>query len=155
MFKMLLCIVIVTCATLIGFSYSSKLYKRKAVLQNFVLELRKCSTQMRYVSPQLSQIFSDNFMNYNFSDSMPFYSQWTDMLDGYSDVLSKNDIATLNAFAKNLGTTDTIGELNNIELYTEMLEKNIENAQNDIDKKSKLYKTLGLSAGITVSILLI
>ncbi len=155
MFKLLLCIVFIVSSTVVGFSYSNKLYKRKTTLEEFVIALTNCSTQMRYTSHSLSQIFSHSFVNYSFCDSLPFAPQWTEMLSGYSNILTRDDISVLSNFSQTLGTSDTLGEQNNIEMYIELLRKNIADAQNDIEQKSKLYKTLGLSLGLLVSILII
>lgn len=94
-------------------------------------------------------------MKYDFSLDKPFFSQWKEMLKSFSSVLKQGDIELLTDFASHLGTTDTQGQLQNIELYTHMLNEKITNAQNDIDNKSKLYKSLGLSLGIVISILFI
>lgn len=155
MFKLLLCIIFIISSTVVGFSYSNKLYKRKNTLEQFVVALTNCSTQMRYTSHNLSQIFSNCFVEYSFCDSKPFATQWTDMLNGYNNILTCDDISVLSNFSQTLGTSDTIGEQNNIDMYIELLRSNISDAQNDIEQKSKLYKTLGLSFGLVVSILII
>lgn len=155
MIKLILCIVVVLSSTLVGFSFSSRLSSRKSILEAFVIELKNCATQIRYSSGDLSQIFSNNFMSYSFSDSKPFYQQWTDMLSTYSKVLTKKDIEVLTDFAHTLGTCDIAGEINNIELHIEMLNAQITDAQSQITTKSKLYKTLGVSLGLVVAILLI
>lgn len=146
---------IVTCSTLIGFTYSQKLYKRKSVLEKFIVELKNCSTKLTYTSAQLSELFSNNFMNYSFDEDSPFIEQWHNMLQDFSAVLTSDDVEVLKSFAKNLGTTDSDGELKNIELYTHMLQNNIADASIQIDKKSKLYKTLGLSIGVAIAIFII
>lgn len=155
MFKLLLCIVFIMSSTVVGFAYSNKLYKRKSTLEDFVVALTNCSTQMRYTSHSLSKIFADSFIEYSFCDNKPFAPQWTDMLKDYSNILTRDDISLLSNFSHTLGTCDTLGELSNIDMYIELIRKNISDAQNDIEQKSKLYKTLGLSLGLVVSILII
>lgn len=155
MLKILLCLVIVVSTSIVGFSYSHRLYKRQVVLRNFVLLLQKCSTMMRYSSQELSLIFSDNFMNYHFIDSMPFYDQWLEMLKNFTTILNSDDIKVLTNFAQELGATDTTGQLKNIELYTAILESHINDANVEIEKKSRVYKMSGFCVGLTISILLI
>ncbi len=155
MLKLILCVTLVLSSTVIGFSYSNRLYQRKKVLESFVLELKNCSTQMRYTSYSLSQIFSDNFMGYKFTDDKPFVLQWADMLNSYTNILSPDDILVLKNFSQTLGTSDTLGEQNHIDMYMELLKANIANAEHDIEQKSKLYKTLGLSLGLVIAILII
>lgn len=155
MFKILLCMVVIACSTTVGFSCSSKLYERKKILENFTLLLKNYSTQIRYNSPCLSTVFADNFMNYTFCDDKPFCEQWMQMLKLYSKVLSKDDIRLLSDFSKTVGTADEQSEQKNIEMYTKLLQTNIEKAKDDIAQKSKLYRTLGLSLGLVIAILLI
>lgn len=155
MFKLLLCIVFVATSTVVGFSYSNKLYRRKTTLENFVVLLTNCLTQMRYTSHSLSRIFSDSFIEYEFCESKPFVSQWADMLNNYNNILTRDDISVLTDFSHTLGTLDTMGEQSNIEMYIELLKNQIRDAQNDIEQKSKLYKTLGFSFGLVVCILII
>lgn len=155
MIKLILCMIVVVCSTMVGYSCSSKLYERKKILENFVLLLKNYSTQIRYNSPDLSTIFADNFMNYTFCDDKPFGHQWTQMLTGYKKVLTKEDISLLTEFSKTVGTSDELGEQRNIDMYIELISANIEKASDDITQKSKLYRTLGLSLGLVVAILLI
>lgn len=155
MFKLLLCIVIVLCSTAVGFSFSAKLFTRKKILELFVLELKNAKTKMRYSSNELHKIFENNFMNYNFCGSTPFHNQWNDMLNYYSKVLTKADIDLLSNFGKALGTSDLNGELSNIDMHINLLNAQISESQNCIDSKSKVYRTLGLSSGLAVAIILI
>ena len=155
MFKLLLCLIIVTSSTAVGFYYAQRLYVRKHILENFVLELQKCSTTMYYTSSALYKIFEHNFMDYHFSENLSFEIQWNEMLKAYKDKLKKEDIELLSQFAHSIGTSDVDTEQKNIKMYIEILSKNISDAENDINVKSKLYKTFGLSLGIIISILLI
>ena len=155
MFKIMLCIIIVASSSAAGFYYSHKLYDRKRILQNFVLELKKCSTLINYTSDALYKIFDGNFMNYEFSENVSFEAQWIEMLSVYKDKLKAEDIDCLGAFGRSLGTSDVNSEQKNIMMYIEMLNKCISDAENDILVKSKLYRIYGFSIGVTVSILLI
>lgn len=155
MIKLSLCIIVILSSTLVGFSYSSMLTKRKSVLEAFILELKKCSTQIRYSSKSLSSVFEDNFMNYSFCDNKPFESQWKDMLEKYHKILNSDDLNVLQEFSKTLGTSDVSGELTNIDMYIEMLKLRVKDAELNISLKGKLYKTLGLSFGLSIAILLI
>lgn len=155
MFKIILCMIVVICSTMVGYSYSMKLQKRKKVLGSFVLELKKCSAQIRYSCRSLSSIFVDNFMNVVFTDEEPFEVQWNEMLKNYQKILDDEDVNILSEFAKILGTSDVTTEITNIDMYVEMLQLRIADADNNILLKGKLYKTLGFSLGLTIAILMI
>ncbi len=155
MLKMILCAVVVFGFSTVGFSYSKKLYHRKRVLEDFVLLLKSAVTKIRYSTQSLSFVFSDNFMSYEFIDDKPFVNQWTDMLKVYFNILDKTDIEILTEFAQSLGVTDVKGELSNINMYIEMLEHQVCDANENIIKKSKLYSTLGVSLGLAVTIMIV
>jgi len=153
--KTIMLLLVVMCSTLVGFSVSNKLYKRKSILESFLLLIKNSATKIRYTNSTLATIFSDNFMDFNFDEETSFSSQWNEMLNEYNKILKTDDIKILRDFGSKLGTTDVLGEEKNIEMYLELLNEKINDASDCIQKKSKLYKTLGLSAGITVSILLL
>ncbi len=155
MIKLLLCIAIVVSSSLIGFYYSNSLYRRKRVLEHFLIQIKNCSTKIRYNSGDLCEIFSNSFTDFTFDSQISFCKQWSDMLKGYSKILSDEDIKILLEFSENLGTYDVSGELSNISMYIEMLSAQIEKADLDIKERSKLYKTLGMTFGLAVAILLI
>ncbi len=94
-------------------------------------------------------------MECEFDEEIPFLLQWDKMLEKYTNILNSSDIKILHDFGFTLGTTDVIGEEKNIEMYLLLLNEKIVEANECIQKKSKLYKTLGLSTGLTVSILLL
>lgn len=154
MIKLILCLVITITSSFVGFSFSHRLYKRKEVLEQFVLELKNALTQVRYSTDSLAKIFSKKFNGYFFDDETDFFVQWLKMLKIYENELSKKDIEMLSSFAKNLGTSDLDGEINNLNMYIELLNNSIKEAQNNINLKSKLYRTLGMSFGLALSIML-
>ena len=120
-----------------------------------MLELKNAKTVIRYSSKSLSNVFSSSFMDYPFCDDSPFYNQWEDMLKKYSKTLSCEDVQILLGFGKSIGTSDVSGELSNIDMYINLLQAQINEAQNIIETKSNIYKTLGLSLGLAIAIILI
>ncbi len=94
-------------------------------------------------------------MGYKFVDDIPFSKQWNIMLQRYSNILSKRDIAVLRDFGDCIGKSDVSGEINNTEMYQKLINDCIENAASEIKNKSKLYKTLGLALGVVISIFLV
>ncbi|MBQ0097770.1 MAG: stage III sporulation protein AB [Oscillospiraceae bacterium] len=155
MIKLLGCVLLVFCSTILGNRFSRKLSKRKEILQNFVNLLDNAYTKIEYSSNNLADIFNDSFLEFSFKDNEPFSSQWKTMLKGYQNILSSNDINLLIDFSNEIGKTDTNGEISNILLYQGLLKENIESAKDDIEKKSRLYTLLGFSIGMTLAIILI
>ena len=58
-------------------------------------------------------------------------------------------------FGKLLGKTDKKGQISEIEISQSFIEKQIEKAEQEKNKNSKLYKSLGVSLGIGIVIILI
>ncbi len=155
MIKLLGCILLIFCSTILGNKYSRKLSKRKEILQNFVNLLDNAYTKIKYSSNSLADIFNDSFLGYSFTDNLSFSAQWKNMLKNYQNTLNDNDIKLLVEFSNEIGKTDTEGEISNILLYQGLLKENIESAKEDIEKKSRLYTLLGFSIGMTLAIILI
>ncbi len=155
MFKLILCLLIVCCSTLVGFSYSSKLYSRKRILESFVLELENAKNAVRYSNKNVFELFKNSFFGYLFLCDKPFCVQWNDMLSQFSATLTIKDIEILTKFGEVLGTSDLSGELNNFDMYISLLETQIADSTSVIEVKGKTYKVLGLSAGLVIAIILI
>ncbi len=69
--------------------------------------------------------------------------------------LSKEDRETLKMFGKLLGKTDKVGQINEINVTSQLLNTQIEKAEQEKDKNYKLFKTLGSVVGIGICIILI
>ena len=57
-------------------------------------------------------------------------------------------------FGEKLGKTDLEGQLSHIELYRALFQKQIKEAEDDAQKKSRLYRTLGIFGGVSAAILI-
>lgn len=68
---------------------------------------------------------------------------------------TKEDIEVLKGLSKMLGSMDLEGQINNIDLISESLNSQIEEATNEKNKNEKMYRTLGVSIGLTIAIILI
>ncbi len=80
---------------------------------------------------------------------------WEAALDSSNTKLTKDDIETLKGLAKMLGKTDLDGQVSEIRLTKKFLETKIKEAEIEKNKNEKLYKTLGLTVGLTIVIVLI
>lgn len=86
-----------------------------------------------------------------------FSEYWRDCIEKIPKfyALKQEDYKLLIEFGTLLGTTDIEGQINHIDLYSRMLDSNINNSESELKQKSKLYKLLGLFSGLTVALLLI
>ena len=69
--------------------------------------------------------------------------------------LSKEDSELLNEFFHSLGALDINSECARINLYSELIKKQITSAETDAEQGSKIWQTCSVCVGIGISILII
>jgi len=80
---------------------------------------------------------------------------WRKAIEASNTNFKKDDIEILRNLGNMLGKTDSEGQVNQIEEIKELLNIQIENANIDKQKNEKLYKTLGMTIGLAIVIILI
>ena len=145
--------------------YSNRLYELEKI--NGLLNIFKAKIKFTCLTIQeiFNQIYEENKDNIgeifkNASDYMNEESSkkaWEKSLENATKKTNFNeeDITTLKTLGKMLGNTDMAGQVSQIELTEQMLLERIENAKVEKKKNSKLYKTLGITAGLAIAIILI
>ncbi|MBQ3417705.1 MAG: stage III sporulation protein AB [Ruminococcus sp.] len=151
MFKLILSVMITLSALFIGQSMSSRLYRRRETISLFIRNLHTAKVRLNYDNATIYELFDD----FTFERDKPFLPQWNTLISGYKAVLRKKDIDLLSEFANSLGSSDRESQIKHMDLYITLLEHQLQDAQNDIIKKAKLYRVLGFSAGVTLSLMLI
>ncbi len=68
--------------------------------------------------------------------------------------INEEDKNILKGLSKLLGKTNLEGQVREIELTQSFLKKQIEDAEQERQKNEKLYKTLGMTIGLAIVILL-
>lgn len=139
---------------LIGAYQSIKLKRRKENLNDILLFLNKLETQIRYKRGDIvSLVFScaDNVLT-------PLKN--AESFEEYQGIISdlpvkKEEKGLLSKFFYEIGSMDLDGELSSIKLYTEFFNEIYEKSKLDIDNKSKLYRMLGIFAGLAFVIFFI
>lgn len=84
-------------------------------------------------------------------------SSWNKSVDKFSSemCLSKDDEIIIKDFSNSFGDTDVAGQISNIEMYIELLNKNLEKAEKEAAEKSRVSMSCSLFLGLLISILLI
>ena len=102
-------------------------------------------------SESIGKIFADasENMKYEFAGVA-----WEKALDNSKTKLTKEDIDTLKGLSKMLGKTDLEGQVSEIRLTERFIDTKIKEAEFEKTKNEKLYKTLGLTTGLTIVIIL-
>lgn len=167
-FKILLSILIVFCATQVGIEIARKYVLREKELYEFKNAFKIMETKIRYTYEPLKEIFeyiSQTIEHKNVSSFFKIVSEkiesisakraWEEALEAVNLNLNKEDIIVIKSFGKLLGKTDKLGQMSEIELVVSLIDKQIGQANKEREKNEKLYKKIGLIFGIGLVIILI
>ena len=80
---------------------------------------------------------------------------WEEAVEELKSNLKTEDKQTIKTLSKLLGSTDTDGQISQIEVTETFLEKQIREAEEEKQKNEKLYKKLGATIGLAIVIILI
>ena len=80
---------------------------------------------------------------------------WENAVGGSNTSLTNEDKDIIKGLAKMLGRTDIDGQVSEIRLTNKFLDVQIKEAENEKNKNEKLYKTLGVTVGLAIVIVLI
>ena len=163
--KYMLLIFIAFVTSYIGFLKAADYEVRCLDLKLFQNALIMFKSKIEFTHEPIKNIFEsishiiyqdkDNvFLNTNIQDDS-LYNSWSKAVDMTKKGFNNEDIKIIKSFGKLLGKTDINGQINEIELTLKLIEKQIENAEKEREKNSKLYKTLGITCGIGICIILI
>ena len=100
----------------------------------------------------IGQIFEEarkNMQNFSAGEA------WENAVQTSETNLTDEDKHVLLMLSKMLGQTDVEGQISQIEITENFLEKQIKEAQQEKDKNEKLYRKLGTTIGLAIVIILI
>ena len=80
---------------------------------------------------------------------------WEKAVDNANTNFSKEDNEIIKGLAKMLGKTDIDGQVSEIRLTNKFIDVQIKDAENEKNRNEKLYKTLGVTVGLAIVIVLI
>lgn len=165
--KFLNCILIIGVCTYIGINKANYFDLRVTKLRNLKSGFNIFKTKLEFSYEPIKESFLEiSKLVYKEKNNI-FKSYVTNLeKDNYEDAwelsvaensygFSKDDIVLINGFGKLLGKTDLKGQLNEIDLADEFLNKQIFDAEENKKKNDKLYKSLGIILGIGIVIICI
>ena len=153
--------------SLIGMLISKKYSNRVNELKEFKNALNIFKTKIRYTFEPIPEIFKEisETSSSNISsvfklaaDKMSICSAgeaWDIALKLDELNINEEDIGVLSNLGKLLGKTDLDGQLSQIELTSEFLDKQIMKAETKKEKNEKMYNALGMIIGIAIVIILL
>lgn len=153
--------------TYVGMIISNKYKNRVNDLKEFKSMLNIMNTKIRYTYEPIGEIaysiskISQNSVSNIFKEicnqlkTKHISDAWNSAIDIYGNNFSKEDKTLIKSMGKMLGKTDVNGQLCEINQAEEFLKIQIEKAEKEKEKNEKLYKSLGMSIGLAIIIILI
>ena len=147
-----------------GWFCSRKLSMRRNFFKKFLCFVSNLSTQLRYSTSDIFTLVSLSastsglaFFEISEESGTPFYKVWSERVSEIPAKfgLKNSDRTLLLEFGEQLGKTDVDGQLKHLELYNALFKKKLTDSENEINKKSKLYKTMGFFVGTAAALMII
>ena len=158
-FKTILLIAVLGMCTVLGIMKANKFKLRVIDLQEIKKALNLAITKIRYTYEPLPELFkeiSNIFIKaHTYMENLNAGQAWEKAVDESSNNFTNEDINIIKGLSKLLGKTDLEGQLMQIELTTKLVDEQIIEATNLQNKNTKLYKTLGATAGLAIMIIFI
>lgn len=162
--KLIGAVLLIASSFSVGVSMSKSLYRRKAFIKSFIVFIDSLETHIRYNTDDIFKLVSmcsDSeelkcFEFFNKQHAEPFDKLWSKsvLTIPRAYALTKSDMDLLLQFGSQLGKTDIDGQIKHIKLYKDFFKKQLDDAEDAIVKKSKLYKTMGLFAGTAAALMM-
>ena len=165
--KYLLLIGIFGLSTSIGFLISKSYQNRVVELKEFKNILNIMKTKIKFTYEPLVEIFKqiakDNDTEIEkifgqMANQLSYYQAkdvWENCIQDADISIKQEDKDILKKLGKLLGQTDVEGQISEIEVTENFLDMQIENAEEEKRKNQKIYKTLGVVAGLVFVIILV
>jgi len=170
MFRVFGCILIFICCTSLGFIKSSSYRARTEELQGVREILRLIEMEMTYKRDSLYKVFvqvSDNrdcwlsgvlkSCSRMMKEEKPLASSWDEALRESMEncPLKEKDLETLRDLFMGLGRSDISGQKKIMEPAITKTEASLAEAAEQERKAGRMYKGLGISAGIVIAVILL
>lgn len=143
---------------LTGFLYARRLKVRRDFLTQLEAFLCALSTAVRYRGEDIFTLVNSSGELFHLTQkaSASFVEEWRSQCRVLCRDfrLTSRDMELLEGLGSGLGATDAQGQLKHIELYRALFKRQREAAYEEAAQKSKLYKVLGLFAGVSVSLVM-
>jgi stage III sporulation protein AB len=163
--KIILSIAIVAICTYLGFCKSRTYEIREKELKKIQSALSFFKSKIEFTYEPIQEIFTqisksiylhkDNIFltTTQYMENLDVNTSWNNAVEENYN-FNKEDKEILKMFGKLLGKTDKKGQLSEIEITQNFIEKQTKKAEEEKNKNSKLYKTIGIIVGLAIVIIL-
>lgn len=156
---------IIAICSYIGVIKSQKYEIRVAELNKFQNALSVFKSKMEFTYEPIKDIFEEiskivykeekNIFKETINVDGEINEKWIMEAEMLKDKLSKEDITIIQSFGKLLGKTDIKGQVSEILLTENLIEKQIIKAESEKQKNSKLCKSMGIIVGLSLFIIFV
>ena len=168
--KYILLFCIFSGVALIGNLISKKYRNRVENLINFKKSYNILESKIKFTYEPLGEIFNeisniirDNTIQQVFKNTSTymknndFKTSWQKAIEENKTNLSLNeqDIKTIKGLGNILGKTDVEGQISEIELNLNLIDTQITEAEKELRKNEKMYRSLGTIVGLAIVVILI
>ncbi len=153
---------------MLGFGASLRLKSRVQFLEKYITLLKETRTRIRLSACDIRELFKGNtgckpldIMTADFTDRVKDGESVKDAwLAAVGDSCDNHGAPRLDReliaeFGKEFGQSDIDGEINHIDIHISLVEDRLDQARFELTQKGRLYRTLGLFGGITVSLIIL
>lgn len=160
-------IMVLAVSFLIGFLISKKYKDRVNELKEIQIALDILENKIKFTYEPLKEIFGQmkNLLKGNISELFSNISKnlennsveiaFSESMKEVKTNLLEEDLEVIKNLSKILGKTEKDGQVSQIELTKTFIKSQIKKAENEEEKNSKLYKTLGATIGLALIIILV
>ena len=153
--------------TIAGCMASRRLSMRVDFLNQYIKFISFCETQMRFSAIPIIEILKRQecvqgispFIKScikNMENGLPFSKAWEESLSKINKDtgLLVEDINLIKDFGLNLGESDVEGQLSHCELNIKLMNEILDSANENKQKKGRIYIMLGVFSGIAITLLM-
>ena len=166
-FKYIIIFMIFLISTIIGYLISKKYSSRVQELKEMQNAINILESKIKFTYEPLPEIFIQisTLLNNNIGEIFKNASNtikqkrvniaWEEALTNSQTNFTKEDLEILKNIGRLLGKTDKDGQVSQLVLSKTFISSQIEKAENEEKKNSKMYKTLGTVVGLAIIIILV
>ena len=164
--KYFILFLILILATMVGKYLSKKYVYRLEELEDIKNALNILKSKIKFTYEPIPEIFEEisKTSSRNISElfktakikmnDLTANEAWEEAIEESQNNLKKEDKDVLKTLSKLLGQTDAEGQISQIEITENFLERKIQEAMEEKKKNEKLYTRLGTIMGLTIVIIL-
>ena len=169
--KMILLFGIFSASSMVGILIANQYSERMQELKEMKSALNIFKTKIQFTYEPIAKIFQDiantlatscqNVSRIFLLTSKKIQEEqkeagkaWKESLQESAHAMKQEDIQVLENLANLLGKVDIEGQINEILLVENFVDKQLEKAEIEKQKNSKMYKTLGIMVGLAIVIFL-